>query len=70
MSKFPPSGMSEQLPFWAILIIVLATVIGAFLIGFIAWKKKYIPIATKENIVPGTENTRIQKRTDENIELT
>jgi len=33
-------GMSEQLPVWAILLIVLAVVTGALLIGFIAWKKK------------------------------
>ena len=50
MSKFPPSGMSEQLPFWAILLIVLAVVAGALPIGFIAWKKKYRPISTNENI--------------------
>jgi len=50
MSKFPPSGMSEQLPFWAILLIVLAVVAGALPIGFIVWKKKYRPISTNENI--------------------
>jgi hypothetical protein len=44
------SGMSEQLPVWAILLIVLAVVAGALLIGFIAWKKKYRPISTNENI--------------------
>jgi len=43
-------GMSDQLPFWAILLIVLAVVAGALPIGFIAWKKKYRPISTNENI--------------------
>jgi len=61
--------MSEQLPFWAILLIVLAVVAGALPIGLIVWKKKYMSIPTNENIVPGAENSIMQKRTDENIEL-